>query len=172
MKDASTQFTGNHVLIQADLNPHHQGGACNDTTAHFQSPPPFSCHTSPKPQPPVEPTTDSTQPPPDPNAPVDSHGMMGTFMDATMASVNTTLSTSMYRQQLQHIQTQIRRKRLESERVMREAMAYRYTSMDAAEKFVGLNRPKKLSLWQALMQVDPLMSKEQAMKIEAMSKSA
>ncbi|RHZ10657.1 hypothetical protein DYB31_007483 [Aphanomyces astaci] len=136
MKDASTQFTGNHVLIQADLNPHHQGGACNDTTAHFQFPPPFSCHTSPKAQPPVEPipTTDSTQPPPDPNAPVDSHGMMGTFMDATMASVNTTLSTSMYRQQLQHIQTQIRRKRLESERVMREAMAYRYTSMDAAEK--------------------------------------
>ncbi|ETW07794.1 hypothetical protein H310_02223 [Aphanomyces invadans] len=174
MKDASTQFTGNHVLIQADVNPHQPtayDGSLRETQSARPGTPTFP--DSPIPSPPL---SSSLEPPPPPHPACDSRmpptQPVPSFVDANMASVNTTLSTSMYRQQLQHIQAQIRRKRLESERVMREAMAYRYTSMDAAEKFVALNRPRKLSLWEALMEVDPLLSKEQAMKIEAMSKSA
>ncbi|KAG9408072.1 hypothetical protein AC1031_021307 [Aphanomyces cochlioides] len=162
MKDVSTQYTGNHVQIQADLTPHQDAvreeppSTENSERTETQPPPPPMSHSRPS-------TMDQTAPLPFPN-----DANFGT----SMASVNTTLATSLYRHQLQQIQAQIRRKRLEADRVMREAMTYRYTSMDAAEKFVAVNRPRKLALWEALMQIDPLMSKEQAMKIEAMSKSA
>ncbi|CAK4077851.1 unnamed protein product [Aphanomyces euteiches] len=163
MKDASTQYTGNHVQIQADLTPHQDAAIREEPPStespertETQPPPPSMSHSRPS-------TMDQSSPLPFPN---------DVNFGTSMASVNTTLATSLYRHQLQQIQAQIRRKRLEADRVMREAMTYRYTSMDAAEKFVAVNRPRKLALWEALMQIDPLMSKEQAMKIEAMSKSA
>ncbi|RHY88356.1 hypothetical protein DYB37_009773 [Aphanomyces astaci] len=77
------------------------------------------------------------------------------------------------------------RRRVEIVREYEHGPRAKVEMKDASTQFTGnhvliqadlnphrLNRPKKLSLWQALMQVDPLMSKEQAMKIEAMSKSA
>ncbi|KAF0700256.1 Aste57867_9211 [Aphanomyces stellatus] len=117
MKDASTQFTGNHVQIQADLSP--------NTIEPLRPPTQESNMTAPSQQP-TEATQDKT-PLQCPNPVVGNQAF-------NMASVNTSISTSLYRQQLQQIQMQIRRKRMESERVMREAMAYRYTSVESAEK--------------------------------------
>ncbi|OQR93001.1 hypothetical protein ACHHYP_03013 [Achlya hypogyna] len=148
MRDASTQFTGNHVQIQADLGPQ----------ANVSAPAPEE--PLPTPAPGVPEALPAALPPP-----LAQHAPQPMISASFMGS-------SVYRQQLQQIQLHIRRKRLETDRVLRETSPYRYTSYDETEKYVNLNRPRKLALWEALMKVDPSMSQETAMKIEALSKTA
>ncbi|KDO35454.1 hypothetical protein SPRG_00302 [Saprolegnia parasitica CBS 223.65] len=147
MKDASTQYTGNHVQIQADFGPQSAPS------------PPLDPPSVPTPtwQPPHETSQASSQ---------FGHAPIPPLLNVSLTG------SSVYRHQLAQIQLQIRRKRLETDRLLRESSAFRYTSHDETDKFVSLNRPRKLALWEALMQVDPSMSQEQAMKIEALSKSA
>jgi hypothetical protein len=141
-KDASTQFTGNHASIQTDVTPHGMltgteqrlgrdlpASIANEQTIEvpsdrhglsYVSPPATSSEVR-QAEPPMAP------PPPPPSA-FTSYGLYDPLQ------LPTDVSMSIYKQQLLSLQLQIHQKKLETERLFRERISTRYTSLRGTER--------------------------------------
>ncbi|GMF25398.1 unnamed protein product [Phytophthora lilii] len=133
MKDASTQFTGNHAAIQTDLVP--------DGMHNLFVPPPLPNPAAPSHNLPQENETVSrngeptysqceTQPPPPPITSMFGSSMYS--MDALRLPLTT--STSIYKQQLLTLQEQILKKKRETERILHDRMTFQYSSLRGTER--------------------------------------
>ncbi|KAL4117850.1 hypothetical protein PRIC2_010179 [Phytophthora ramorum] len=160
MKDASTQFTGNHAAIQTDLVPDGMHNL-------FVSPTPtptFSCSFSRENEvPPSEAkyvSCHSKQQPPPPPPISPQLGASAYSLDAL--KLPTVASTSLYKQQLLNLQEQILQKKRETERIVHDRMTFQYSSLRGIERFIADRRVQKLELWEALMRVDPTLDERKA----------
>ncbi|GMF42026.1 unnamed protein product [Phytophthora fragariaefolia] len=193
MRDASTQFTGNHAAIQTDLVPE---GMHNLLTSTPHVPPPsrenddaLSDRESTRVQ-------GEPQPPPPPISSVFGSTMYS--LDALKLPV--TASTSIYKQQLLALQEQILQKKRETERIVHDRMAFQYSSLRGTERvrqgfsmysklfrtscnlprdvllfpqqFIAARRTQKLELWEALMRVDPTLDEQKARKAARLAEAA
>ncbi|POM68848.1 Hypothetical protein PHPALM_14934 [Phytophthora palmivora] len=171
MKDASTQFTGNHAAIQADLIPdgmHNAllsassesptttlpSGKKNEMRSSDENPSP--CHSE-------------QQPPPAPPIP-SFFGSPLSNLEAFKLPMMT--STSIYKQQLLALQEQILQKKRETERIVHDRMSFQYSSLRGAERFVSARRARKLELWEALMRVDPTLDERKAREVACLAQAA
>lgn len=130
MKDASTQFTGNHAGVQADMTPDGMHsllvtpprlGSQHATLSSIPSDPsnsPAVCDAVPPPSPPLPPVP-----------PLSSSGYS---VDALRLPSATT--TSIYKQQLLALQEQIQTKKRETERLVHERMTFQYSSLRGTER--------------------------------------
>lgn len=135
MKDASTQFTGNHAGIQADLTPDGMHSLHSSSAPEAPTPPSLPEHRTsgaatdhgksacdPSPAPAVPPS-----PPPAPML-----GSPGYSMD--LLRLPTAVTTSIYKQQLLALQEQILTKKRETERLVQERMTFQYSSLRGTER--------------------------------------
>lgn len=134
MRDASTQFTGNHAGIQTDLVPdgmHNLREATrvgintvDDKTSIGVSGP----SSSPNQNPPT--------PPPAPvSTPIDtSSPQLSSFYNMNLLQQPIATSTSLYKQQLLALQEQILQKKRETERLVSERMSFQYGSSRGTER--------------------------------------
>lgn len=120
MRDASTQFTGNHASIQTDLVPDGMHNL-------FPAAPAV---TPPRRKDGVPPSEPAAQPPPPPVA--STFGPPMYSLDAVQLPVTT--STSIYKQQLLALQEQILQKKRETERIVQDRMSFQYTSLRGTER--------------------------------------
>lgn len=171
-KDASTQFTGNHAIIQTDLiapgmftvcsaTYHPERRASTTDEKHVGT----SCcrhhcgveHEVPAFKDVARQLSHTTRN----NArPSNKHsGESETDWDDTEY---TQTPSSFYKQQLWLIQAQIEQKREEMQRCMKDRQDYCYTSLEKAENHILLHRPAPLELWEALMRVDPTIGAAKA----------
>lgn len=135
MKDVSTQFTGNHAGIQAELVPegmHNLFPRCSiqQEQPHLE---PMSVPESTKR--PTDPTSSSSFPPPPPQMkpPSPSAGNYEYSM-GQIHSPSTSSSTSVYKQQLIELQRQIQLKKQETEKLVRDRMAFQYSTFRGTER--------------------------------------
>lgn len=139
MKDASTQFTGNHAGIQAELVPegmHNLFPRSSIPTEQQQQqsqPDPNAAPASSNSSP-TGPTSSSTLPPPPPQmtTPAQSAENCGYSMDPIHSYSMS--STSVYKQQLLDLQRQIQLKKQETEKLVRDRMAFQYSSFRGTER--------------------------------------
>lgn len=139
MKDASTQFTGNHAAIQADFIPDGMHNLAADSLSPEISPtqPSMQHHVHPQSstqnpvreqsRSPVDASCYAVAPPP---APILSSP--GYSMDALRLPSATT--TSIYKQQLLALQEQILAKKRETERLVHERMTFQYSTFRGTER--------------------------------------
>ncbi|RLN54598.1 hypothetical protein BBJ28_00009551 [Nothophytophthora sp. Chile5] len=162
MKDASTQFTGNHAAIQTDLVP----DGMHNLSLPPPAPPsqPVGSHRG------AEASTRDSQPyhrpinqPPPPPVTSSVFGSSSYNMEALKLPMAT--STSIYKQQLLALQDQILQKKRETERLVHDRMAFQYSSLRGTERFLAARRPQKLELWEALMRVDPTLDERRAREV-------
>lgn len=197
MKDASTQFTGNHAGIQAELVPegmHNLFPRSSILPEQQQQSPNCSPESTN-----IRPTGSSSSPtlpplPPQTTAPSLSVENCGYSMDPIHSySVS---STSVYKQQLLDLQRQIQLKKQETEKLVRDRMAFQYSSFRGTERvrissklakhnnlqdltlpllvcaqFLDTNRPARMQLWEALMRVDPMLDEAKAREIARLTGS-
>lgn len=132
MKDASTQFTGNHAAIQTDLIP----DGMHNLLVPAPSVPTATASRSFSRESEVSPCDakpfpyQSDQQPPPPISPL---------LGSSMYSLDTlklqrTPSTSIYKQQLLALQEQILQKKRETERIVRDRMTFQYSSLRGTER--------------------------------------
>lgn len=139
MKDASTQFTGNHAAIQADFTPDGMHNLVVDPpppeTMSTQSSAPH--HTHPQPSvpnpvrehilPPVDAGSSAAAPPPAPTLPSPGYSMHALRQPSAT-------TTSIYKQQLLALQEQILVKKRETERLVHERMTFQYSTLRGTER--------------------------------------
>ncbi|KAF1314508.1 hypothetical protein FI667_g16631, partial [Globisporangium splendens] len=152
MVDASTQITGNHAGIQADLIPDGMHNLFARPT------PQSSSELLPEP-PPIQPRSQSSVPEmssqtsnANSNIAAPPASMLptpGYSMDARR--IQTAATTSIYKQQLVALQEQILLKKRETERLVQERMRFQYSTFRGTER--------------ALMRVDPTLSEQKAREI-------
>ncbi|GLE00302.1 hypothetical protein PINS_up009030 [Pythium insidiosum] len=182
-RDVSTQFTGNHAAIQTELVPDGMHTASErqsiEDDSRGSSPARRGDHVEKIVNPPKQKTVPDL-PPPAPSVDA-TYGLYDPLQLPAPSSL------SIYKQQLLAIQQNIQRKKLESERLFREKLAFRYSSLSQTEQvcrlrlpvkflshlsyvallvqFLSANRPRTVPLWQALMRVDPTMTEEKAREV-------
>ncbi|KAE8999680.1 hypothetical protein PF005_g15521 [Phytophthora fragariae] len=158
MRDASTQFTGNHASIQTDLVP---DGMHNLFAA-------APAVTTPRRKDGVPPSEPAAQPPPPPVA--STFGPPMYSLNAVQLPM--TASTSTYKQQLLALQEQILQKKRETERIVQDRMSFQYTSLRGTERFLAARRTQKLELWEALIRVDPTLDEQKAREVARLAQAA
>ncbi|KAJ8518167.1 hypothetical protein ON010_g18235 [Phytophthora cinnamomi] len=162
MRDASTQFTGNHASIQTDLVPDGMRNLLTATsTANRKS---EVCPSNPE----DVRVQRVPQPPPPPIS-----SMFGSPMySLDILKLPGTSSTSIYKQQLLALQEQILQKKRETERIVHDRMTFQYSSSRGTERFLAARRTQKLELWEALMRVDPTLDERKAREVARLSQAA
>ncbi|KAG2811903.1 hypothetical protein PC116_g17998 [Phytophthora cactorum] len=169
MKDASTQFTGNHAAIQADLIPDGMHNlfvstpSAPATTSLDQGIEVPSRETEPIP------CQNEQQPPPPPSI---SQQLGSTMYSLDALKLPIMTSTSVFKQQLLALQEQILQKKRETERIVRDRITFQYSSLRGTERFIAARRAQKLELWEALMRVDPTLDERKAREVARLAQSA
>ncbi|ETO70786.1 hypothetical protein F444_12766 [Phytophthora nicotianae P1976] len=172
MKDACTQFTGNHAAIQADLIPDGMHNLFVSTPSAPATTPSHSLgHENEVPPRDTEPVPrqNEKQPPPPPSI---SQQLGSTMYSLDALKLPITTSTSIYKQQLLALQEQIMQKKCETERIVRDRMTFQYSSLRGTERFFAARRTQKLELWEALMRVDPTLDERKAREVARLAQSA
>lgn len=139
MKDASTQFTGNHAAVQADFTPDGMHNLTADPLPPETTPTQPSMQHHVHPQSSVQsPVREQSRSPVDAScyaaapSPAPILSSPGYSMDALRLPSATT--TSIYKQQLLALQEQILAKRRETERLVRERMTFQYSTFRGTER--------------------------------------
>nr|CCA19795.1 AlNc14C79G5207 [Albugo laibachii Nc14]CCA24393.1 dentin sialophosphoprotein precursor putative [Albugo laibachii Nc14] len=178
-KDASTQFTGNHAIIQTNLTAPGMFTVCSDS---YQPKPRASAtdqkddsrcqhniavdDEEPGPQNASRRSTDASR-----NA-----GRSNVYAEKFQSNWDETdysrKTGSFYKQQLWLIQAQIEEKRAEMQRYMSDRQQYHYTSLENAENHTLLHRPAPLQLWEALMRVDSTISTAKAKRLARLASTS
>lgn len=133
MKDASTQFTGNHAAIQVDLTPNGMHNLVAEPSLPEKTPnnsDPQSTMQNPVQEQRSQPVDASCCAAPPPSAPILSSP--GYSMDALRLPSAT--MTSLYKQQLLALQEQILVKKRETERLVHERMTFQYSTLRGTER--------------------------------------
>ncbi|KAG7377540.1 hypothetical protein PHYPSEUDO_011491 [Phytophthora pseudosyringae] len=171
MKDASTQFTGNHAAIQADLVPdgmHNlfipapSAPAATTLRTFCHENEVLPCDAEPGPC-----RSEQHAPPPPSMSPQLGSSMYS--LDALKLPMTT--STSIYKQQILALQEQILQKKRETERIVLDRMAFQYSSLRGTERFIAARRAHKLELWEALMRVDPTLDERKAREVACLAQA-
>ncbi|KAF4037768.1 hypothetical protein GN244_ATG10096 [Phytophthora infestans] len=162
MKDACTQFTGNHAAIQADLIPDGMHNVFISTPpAPFTTPLRSVDLGTEVHQRDTEPLLRQSekQPPPPPSTPQQLGPAMYSLDTLKMPM---SASTSIYKQQLLALQEQILQKKRETEQIVRDRMIFQYSTLRGTERLFAGRRTRQLELWEALMRVDPTLDEREA----------
>ncbi|OWZ02268.1 hypothetical protein PHMEG_00026200 [Phytophthora megakarya] len=165
MKDASTQFTGNHAAIQADLIPDGMHNVFERAPSQPTSTtsPRFGEKSDACPCANLNSCQREQQPLPTPP--------ISTLFESPLKNLDAlkwpvTSSTSIYKQQLLKLQDQILQKKRETEQIVHARMTFEYSSLRGTERvFITARRAKKLELWEALMRVDPTLDERKAREV-------
>lgn len=135
MRDASTQFTGNHAGIQTELVPdgmHNLQEPQRSVPAAYVEQDlgreTFESATRTTPPPPP------LQPPPAPTVQPTAGSLPLPSYSLNMLHQPLAASTSLYKQQLLALQEQIRQKKRETERLVSERMSFQYGSLRGTER--------------------------------------
>lgn len=136
MKDAATQFTGNHAGIQADLIPDGMHNLFARSSPQTPSEPLPTHQTAPHATAQTaRPETSNQSFGANPHATAPPAPMLpspGYSMDALRLPTATT--TSIYKQQLAALQEQILLKKRETERLVQERMTFQYSTLRGTER--------------------------------------